>query len=196
MIMPADIPFSAATLVALPRQSGIADRFALVHFADAYAIRLPSNVLRSPDALARFIFMHQPPWIRGLMLARDAVARCCGLKTSSRLADGEEAAGRVGIFRTCSTTETDIVLGADDRHLDFRIAVSLTDGTHACASPYLTVATVVHCHNLLGRSYIAAIAPFHRLIVKSCLRRAAERGWPRAGHAAEAARAPFSTRQQ
>jgi hypothetical protein len=42
----------------------------------------------------------------------------------------------------------------------------------------LTLSTVVHCHNALGRTYIRVIAPFHRLIVKSCLRRAARTGWP------------------
>jgi Protein of unknown function (DUF2867) len=29
-----------------------------------------------------------------------------------------------------------------------------------------------------GQAYIAAIAPFHRLIVKSSLRRAERSGWP------------------
>jgi hypothetical protein len=38
--------------------------------------------------------------------------------------------------------------------------------------------TVVHCHNLLGRLYILAIAPFHRLVVRSALQRAARTGWP------------------
>jgi hypothetical protein len=38
--------------------------------------------------------------------------------------------------------------------------------------------TVVHCHNTLGRVYLAVIAPFHRRIVRSALQRAARRGWP------------------
>jgi hypothetical protein len=37
----------------------------------------------------------------------------------------------------------------------------------------------VHCHNLLGRAYLFVIAPFHRLVVKASLRRAAHIGWPR-----------------
>jgi Protein of unknown function (DUF2867) len=32
--------------------------------------------------------------------------------------------------------------------------------------------TVAHCHNLLGRTYMAAIAPFHRIIVRANLERA------------------------
>jgi hypothetical protein len=42
-------------------------------------------------------------------------------------------------------------------------------------------ATVVPCHNLLGRAYIFVIAPFHRMVVKASLRRAAMLGWPREG---------------
>jgi hypothetical protein len=37
----------------------------------------------------------------------------------------------------------------------------------------------VHCHNRLGRFYIFVIAPFHRLVVKASLRRAAALGWPK-----------------
>jgi hypothetical protein len=42
----------------------------------------------------------------------------------------------------------------------------------------LTVSTVVHCHNLPGRAYLLVIAPFHRMVVKASLRRAARVGWP------------------
>jgi hypothetical protein len=32
---------------------------------------------------------------------------------------------------------------------------------------------VVHCHNWLGRTYLAVIAPFHRAIVRASLVQAA-----------------------
>jgi hypothetical protein len=35
--------------------------------------------------------------------------------------------------------------------------------------------TVVHCHNWLGRTYLAVISPFHRAIVRATLRRTARR---------------------
>ena len=46
------------------------------------------------------------------------------------------------------------------------------------AKRHLTLSTVVHCNNFLGRLYIFFIAPFHRLVVKSSLRSAARAGWP------------------
>ncbi len=37
--------------------------------------------------------------------------------------------------------------------------------------------TAVRCHNLFGRVYLFVISPFHRLVVRSVLARAAGRGW-------------------
>jgi hypothetical protein len=62
------------------------------------------------------------------------------------------------------------VMGGDDRHLDFRVAVLLRSG--AAAGRELVVVTVVHCHNRLGRMYLAMIAPFHRTILLANLERA------------------------
>jgi Protein of unknown function (DUF2867) len=42
----------------------------------------------------------------------------------------------------------------------------------AAAKRELVAVTVVHCHNLLGRTYLAAVAPFHRIIVRANLERA------------------------
>nr|WP_254787295.1 DUF2867 domain-containing protein [Variovorax sp. OV700] len=82
-------------------------------------------------------------------------------------------APRIGIFRIYETHVDEIVLGEDDRHLDFRVSVM-----RSSAGDSLTAVTVVHCHNLFGRNYIRLIAPFHRLVVRSALERAARAGWP------------------
>jgi hypothetical protein len=48
------------------------------------------------------------------------------------------------------------------------------------AARELVSTTVVHCHNMTGRAYLAVIKPFHHLIVRSNLRRTARLGWPTA----------------
>jgi hypothetical protein len=171
-----------ATPVAFPSQSGIIHAYKSVHLADAFAIRLPSGASRDPDVLARFIFSHQPSWVGALMRVRDMIVACFGLKTGKHLATmaNDAKAGRVGIFKIYSTNETEIVLGEDDRHLDFRVSVLCVRRPGPENISWLTVSTVVHCHNLLGRAYILVIAPFHRMVVKAGLRRAAHIGWPQA----------------
>jgi hypothetical protein len=176
--MPAPIGSTFAVPAALPPQSGITHAYQSVQLADAFAIQLPSGASRDPEVLARFIFSHQPSWIAKLMRIRDTVVACFGLKTARQLASiaVDAKAKRVGIFKIYSTNETEIVLGEDDSHLDFRVSVLCSSGPDML--PQLTVSTVVHCHNLLGRAYLLAVAPFHRMVVKASLRHAASIGWP------------------
>lgn len=107
------------------------------------------------------------------MGVRDAVVAGFGLKTSRRLRKGSvtDEVARIYIFRVYEITRDEAILGEDDKHLDFRFSIQRRPGD-------VVVTTVVHCHNLLGRAYLAVITPFHRLVVKSILRRAARRGWP------------------
>lgn len=168
------------TPVALPSESGIATVYQSMDLADAYAVELPADASTNPELLARFIFSRQAPWVSGLTTIRDALVAVFGLKTSTHLASlgADDKANRVGIFKICGRSKTEIVLGEDDRHLDFRLSV-LCSAT-STGNRRLTLSTVVHCHNRLGRAYIFLIAPFHRLVVQSALRRAGRAGWPRA----------------
>jgi len=119
------------------------------------------------------------------MALRDLLVAGFGLKTAGHLATlgSERGAARLNIFKIYSTSPTEIVLGEDDKHLDFRLSVLCSDETSPGAACRLTLSTVVHCHNRLGRLYIFLIAPFHRLVVQSSLRSAARSGWPLATEA-------------
>ena len=115
------------------------------------------------------------------MNVRDLLVAGFGLKTSAQLArvDPGSKVRRIGIFRIYSTSQHEIVLGEDDRHLDFRLSVLCVASSSPAGPHQLTLSTVVHCHNRLGRLYIVLIAPFHRAVVRSSLRRAAQTGWPK-----------------
>lgn len=163
-----------AGAVALPTESRIAGWFANADLADAFAIGLPRNTTHDIEALTRFMLGEQAPWIRLLLAMRDTAVAGFGLKTSRQLRRGAvtDGAARIDLFRVYEITRDEAILGEDDKHLDFRVSIQRRSGD-------IVVTTVVHCHNLLGRLYLALIAPFHRLVVKAMLRRAARRGWPR-----------------
>lgn len=175
-------PIHSVTPVEIPAESAIARFYELTNLADAYSVKLPAGSITSPEQLARFIFSQQATWIKGLMKIRDALVAGLGLKTSAQLTapDTHHDAERVGIFKIYSATEREIVLGEDDKHLDFRLSVLCPAPVDRADERRLVLSTVVHCHNRLGRVYIFLIAPFHRVIVQSCLRRAARIGWPQA----------------
>lgn len=167
--------------VGLPPQSAVCDVYAKTDLADAYAIRLPDHASGDPELLARFIFSQQASWVATLMRVRDIAVAGFGLKTSDQLkaSPATGAAERIYIFRIFTRSPLEVIMGEDDKHLDFRVSVLLQVRNEAPEpTRYLIVSTVVTCHNLLGRTYIALIAPFHRLIVQSGLRRAARAGWP------------------
>ena len=166
----------------MPTQSAVATVYESTNLADAFAIQLPFGTSSDPEVLWRFLISQQPPWIGWLTNVRDAIVARFGLKTAKHLATlaNEAKADRIGIFKVYGKSETEIILGEDDKHLDFRLSVLRTPDLSPTLGGQLIVSTVVHCHNLLGRAYILVIGPFHRQVVKASLHRAAHIGWPKA----------------
>jgi len=113
-------------------------------FADAYKVPVVHRV--TAMEATRMVFGHGPRWVRALMGLRNRLGRLVGLK-----------AGPASGFPVVRETPDQVVLGFDDRHLDFRIVVEVGGG-------FITVTTVVRWHNVWGRAYLMAILPFHRVI--------------------------------
>jgi len=168
------------TAVEVPVESAVSRVYASADLADAFRVTLPADASHDPEQLARFMFSTQPGWVNALMWVRDAIVGPLRLKTGAQLValGAHEGSTRVGLFKVYSKDASEIVLGEDDAHLDFRVAVRCSSDPDMREERYLTVATVVRCHNALGRAYIFLIAPFHRIVVRSTLGRAMHLGWP------------------
>jgi hypothetical protein len=152
-----------------PGQSCIAAWFPHADLLDSYAIDLPAGHGDAPQ-IARAMLGRSPPWLKGLLAIRDSVMARFDVKTTAQLRRGAGAAGRIGFFPVVSSTSGEIVLGENDRHLDFRLSVLIARGDGALDQ--LVATTAVHCHNRLGRIYLRVITPFHHLVVRSLLARA------------------------
>lgn len=161
--------------VPLPTTSALAGSYKGADLADSYAIALPADCTSDIADLAKAALATPAPWVNALMGLRDAIMAPFGVKTSDQLA--RRGGGRVGIFPVWSRSDDEIILGEDDTHLDFRASVLRRP---AKSGFELVVTTVVHCHNMVGRTYLVAIMPFHVLVVRSALGRADRRGWPKA----------------
>ncbi len=137
-------------------------------FADSYVLQIRGPSLDA-EAATRHVMGRTPGWIAGLMSLRNALVKPLGLKAApdKRLSD-ENSIGR---FPLISRSPRRVVLGLDDRHLDFRILVDVADLGDRTQS--VTASTVVRTHNLPGRVYLAIVKPFHRVIVPAMLTRAA-----------------------
>jgi len=167
----------AVTAVPLPPGSRATTFYRAPNLADAYAVRLPDGATHDPERLARFMFTTQAPWVARLMWWRDRIVAVFGIKTSTQLQTARMAGTtrRLLFFRIYEQDAHEILLGEDDRHLDFRVSVRVEP---AGGATQVILTTVVQCHNLLGRVYLRVIAPFHRMVVRSTLQRAARTGWP------------------
>jgi hypothetical protein len=162
-----------ARAVPVPSDSTLAPFYIGADLLDAYAIRLPMQANDNLEMLARAGFERQAWWIRALTRVRDVVMATVGVKSSREVGVAAAARGPViGFFPVLSKSAGELVMGEDDRHLDFRLAILLRAG--AAGDRELVVVTVVHCHNWLGRTYLAAIAPFHRMIAPASLEQAAK----------------------
>jgi len=136
-------------------------------FSDAYSITVDGNALDARMA-AEKMFARGPRWIEALLALRNTVVAPFGLKKSG---SGEPApGGMIGIFPVLSETPDRLVVGFNDYHLDFRVAVDVAASGRDLS---VTATTVVLTHNLLGRTYLAIILPFHRLVVRSMMRQIA-----------------------
>ncbi len=134
-------------------------------FADAFRVDIGATDVSAREACTRMV-LHGPCWIDALLRLRNILVRPFGLKTSG---DGAPAPhGLIGLFPVLSETPEQLVAGFDDSHLDFRIVVDVSGNA---ASRKVTSTTLVRTHNLLGRTYLALIMPFHKLVVRSMLGR-------------------------
>jgi hypothetical protein len=133
-------------------------------FADRYVLTTDGLALTAIGAAER-VLGRTPRWVGRLTKLRNVVVRPFGLKTGAEPDASPDS--RIGIFPLISQAPGRVVLGLDDRHLDFRILVEV-NGLGA-GRQEVAVSTIVKTHNLLGRTYLAIVKPFHRIIVPAVL---------------------------
>ena len=119
-----------AHAVPVPSDSVLAPRYVGANLLDAFAIRLPVRANDDLEVLARAGFERQAWWIRALTRVRDVMMAPVGVKSSRAVGAAAAARGPViGFFPLLSKSAGELVVGEDDRHLDFRVALLLRPGS-------------------------------------------------------------------
>ncbi len=136
-------------------------------WADRFELALNGKGLTAMEAAERALG-NLPPWVSGLMAMRNRLVSLVGLKTEAPKHGNQ---GLIGPFPVVSRTDDEVVLGFDDAHLDFRIIVDIRAGS--AVNQIVGVTTLIRRHNTLGRIYLAAVMPFHKVIVPTLLTGAA-----------------------
>lgn len=158
-----DIPSGAYIVHSLPHND----------FADCYQF---DDLWPDIDALETYLTLvaHSPGWMNALMAMRNQVVRLVGLKHLGNLStmvnrkppSAYREGDRVGIFSLKHLQSNEVILFDDDKHL--RVELSLLKHT-VDGKPVVSLSTVVHNHNRLGRFYMAIVGPVHSFIVPRML---------------------------
>ncbi len=149
------------------------------YFRDSY--RAPLN---HPDAsvtdLFVSIFAHHPMWMKAILMIRNWTVGLFGLEapTASEILNFSHqttyAVGdKIGVWPLMALTDTELVAGRDNKHLDFRLSVlKTTEGETA----NVVVSTICVVHNVFGKIYLFFIVPFHKWGVKRIISNAVAAG--------------------
>ena len=107
-----------------------------------------------------------PAWVNFLMASRNKIVSMFGLKNIGHLGDLDvnksiyeyQVGDRVGIFTLLYLSDSEIILGDSDKHLDVKLSVyTQREKTHL-----VSISTVVHVHNFLGKLYMLFVEPMYR----------------------------------
>lgn len=147
----------------LPGGSALQDLRKPGDFLDCYGTESGPTKLTAAEA-AKVAFGTTPEWVSRLMRWRNRLVAPLGLKTGpleQRSGSPEIKVGaRLGAFQVYSISDDEVIMGEDDKHLDFRVSVMISAGAYH-------IATWVKPHNIWGRLYLTTIMPFHKAIVKN-----------------------------
>ena len=156
----------------VPDESAVASSLNNAYFFDAWAIKAAEPKL---DPLAQFlrILLMTPRWVDTLMKFRNTLVRPFGLKNLGTLsninpdkASNEYRLGeRIGIFTLKHSGHNEALLMDEDKHLD--VVVSVCNQVQENGDVIVTVSTVVHLKNWLGRAYMLPVKPAHYMIAKA-----------------------------
>jgi len=108
-----------------------------------------------PRAWAQMVLGRSPRWVQSLMRIRNAVVRPLGLRTPARTRP------ETG-FPVLADHGDELLLGLDDRHLNFRVRLAVRDRQ-------VHVTTYVHLNNRLGQLYWAVVRHFHPRVLRSMI---------------------------
>jgi Protein of unknown function (DUF2867) len=155
----------------------------LIHgasFHDAWRI---SSGRIDRSALEHFLAAAErtPRWVNAAMGARNRIVQLFGLKNLGTLNSLDPTrtprtyspGDRVGIFTLFENSFDEVLLGDRDKHLNVVLSVHrrLLPGGNAVE---VTLTTIVHVKNLLGRLYMLPVTPAHRIIAPAVLAGIAE----------------------
>jgi len=136
-------------------------------YADSYSVPLNTEDL-TIERVGKSFFTAAPAWVEALLILRDKIVGMIGLKIGNDASNkGKlitnfkcEIGEQLALFKVFDKNEHEVILGEDDKHLDFRVSLFLDRQNNT-----LAISTVVKVNNWMGRLYLLHVIPLHKIIV-------------------------------
>jgi Protein of unknown function (DUF2867) len=148
-------------------------------FHDSYRAPLTRARASAVDVFLA-IFGHHPRWMKVTLVLRNWLASCLGLEVPTmaeimrpKVKSCYNVGEKIGPWPIFHLSETELVAGRDNKHLDFRLSV-LKEASGEGSSA--VVSTVCTTHNAFGKVYLILIIPFHKWGVQRLMSRALAQG--------------------
>lgn len=127
------------------------------YFRDSYRAPLSRRELGIVDVFFG-IFAHHPLWMKLLLIVRNKVASLAGLDAPTaseilhvEIKDRYVVGEKIGVWPIFSLSEDEVVIGRNNKHMDFRLSVlKVPDGDRTS----VVVSTICTVHNLTGKLYL------------------------------------------
>jgi len=138
-----------------------------IDFTDTFST---TNHIDDIKDITNLIFNTSPKWLQLLFKLRNNLVKIIGLKAGIPKDYNEtfKVGGYVKFFKIYSISNNQVVLGANDSHLNFRAIVE----NDTSKNYNIKVITLVQFNNIKGKFYMNIIKPFHRLVVKKMVKNA------------------------
>ena len=145
-------------------------------FSDSFVgSNMNSSKRYSIEEITKLFFETSPKWIDHLFEVRNKVVKIFGLKVSdvpnkeellknTKFVINEE----IGLFKIFDKSNNEIILGQNDKHLNFKI--SILSNIRTDDKQLITISTLVYFNKWYGKLYFQLIRPFHKLIVPLMLK--------------------------
>lgn len=137
-------------------------------FGDTFQMVVEGQNLNAIEAAKRAVY-GAPSWVNRLLELRNLLVRPFGLKPGEDMSPDKAGPNNVGLFPVLEQGPNRVLLGMNDRHLDFRLVVNIAEKDNG--RQLITASTIVKTHNVLGRTYLALVKPFHKIIVPTMMAR-------------------------
>jgi len=163
----------------LPINSILTNSGIKYHYVDSYIGQIDDerNEISSTD-LGKAFFSSGPKWTGHLFTLRNKIVVLFGLKTNGKVNDRQQQLAdfkcvkgeELGLFKVYHKSENEVVLGQDDKHLNFRVSLFVRTSEDSNKQKEIIITTTVVFNNWFGRLYFLPVKPFHSIIVPVMLK--------------------------